>query len=111
MSKTSTKILLSLPEPLREAIKRAAEEEHLSESAFIREAIRLRLRNPPDDLYWLQSEKKDFELSSTDQILLRMVAQILSFEDARATPEERKIATDNAKKIIATFLEKERSKS
>ena len=54
MKKTAPRIIITLPEPLRREVKRAAKEAHLTESAFIREAIKSRLRNPPEDpLYWL----------------------------------------------------------
>ena len=39
-----------------------------------------------------------------------MVAQVFAFADQRATPDERKLATERAKKLVNDFLEKESSK-
>ena len=108
MKNTANKILLTLPEPLRKEIKKAAKEAHLTESAFIREAIKSRLRNPPEDpMPWLQPEKENLELSSAAKMLLLMVAQLLAFADHKATSDERKLAGERAKKIVNDFLENE----
>jgi hypothetical protein len=112
MVKTKDGLLLNLSPSLRNEVKKAAKEANLTETAFIREAIKSRLRNPPEDpLYWLQPEKEDFDISSTGKLLLLMVAQILAFADHKATPDERKLAGTRGKKIVSDFLESESSKS
>lgn len=108
MKKTTDGILLNLSVSLRNEVKKAAKEADLSETAFIREAIKSRLRNPPEDpLYWMQPEKEDVVISSTGRMLLLMVAQVFAFTDQRATPDERKLATERAKKLVNDFLERE----
>jgi hypothetical protein len=105
MKKTASRMIITLSEPLRKEIKKAAKEAHLTESAFIREAIKSRLRNPPaDPLDWLQPEQKDLEVSKAGKLLLLMVAQLYVHNDQRVTPDERKLAGERAKKIVDEFF-------
>ena len=112
MSKWASRINLTLPDSLRIEVKKAAKEAHLTESAFIREAIKSRLRNPPEDpFYWLQPEKETQEMSAAGHLLLILVAGIYAYEEKRATADEKKVADERANRIISGFWEREKKKN
>jgi hypothetical protein len=107
MKKIVPRINITLSDPLRKELKRAAKESHLNESAFIREAIKFYLRERINDplLHLQPKEEVISTLSKPERAQLLVVLQTFNLVQKLSRPEAIKEAgqwaADMASKLEA----------
>ena len=94
MKKILPRINITLPEILRKEVKKAARGAHVTESAFIREAIKFYLRERANDpLFHLQPNEKEIStLPKHEEAQLLMTFQTYNLVQKLSKPEAVKEA-------------------